>query len=117
MNLPIVLRAEAEAEFDEAFDFYESRQAGLGADFVAEVQKVFDRLVTNPLVHQVSFADIRKAIVRRFPYCVYYRPHADPRSLPYSIPAAILRSGRIAPDHIRAVDGLPRTANSWEREH
>lgn len=37
MSLPVVLRAEAEAEFDEAFDYYESRRAGLGADFTAEV--------------------------------------------------------------------------------
>ena len=77
MSLPIVLRAEAEAEFDEAFDFYDARRAGLGADFTAEVQDVFDRISTNPLIHQEVFADIRKAVVRRFPYCVYYRPHAD----------------------------------------
>ncbi len=77
MSLPIVLRAEAEAEFDEAFDFYDGRRAGLGADFAAEVQRVLDRLAANPLIHQVVFADIRKAVVRRFPYCVFYRPHAD----------------------------------------
>lgn len=42
MNLPIVLRDEAEAEFDEAFDWYDAKRAGLGLEFVAEVQKVFD---------------------------------------------------------------------------
>jgi plasmid stabilization system protein ParE len=77
MSLPVVLRAEAETEFDEAFDFYDGRQAGLGTDFAAEVQKVFDRLSANPLIHQVVFADIRKAVVKRFPYCIYYRAHAD----------------------------------------
>lgn len=77
MSLPIVLRAEAEAEFDEAFDFYDGRQAGLGTDFATEVQHVFDRLSANPLIHQEVFADVRKAVVRRFPYCVYYRAHTD----------------------------------------
>ncbi len=77
MSLPIILRAEAEAEFDEAFDFYDGRQVGLGTEFVAEVQKAFDRLAANPRMHQEVFADIRKAVVRRFPYCVFYRPHAD----------------------------------------
>jgi toxin ParE1/3/4 len=77
MSLPVVLRAEAEAEFDEAFDFYDGRRAGLGAEFTAEVQKVLDRIAANPLIHQEVFADIRKAVVRRFPYCVYYRPHTD----------------------------------------
>lgn len=77
MTLPVGLRAEAEAEFDEAFDWYDARQAGLGPAFAAEVQRVIDRIAINPLIHRVVFADIRKAVVRRFPFCVYYRPHTD----------------------------------------
>ena len=38
---------------------------------------MFDRIAANPLIHQVVFADIRKGVVRRFPYCVFYRPHPD----------------------------------------
>jgi toxin ParE1/3/4 len=77
MSLPVVLRGEATAEFDEAFDWYDAKQAGLGSEFVAEVQKVFDRIAANPFVHRAVFADIRKGVVRRFPYCVFYRPHDD----------------------------------------
>ena len=77
MSLPIGLRREAEEEFDEAFDWYESRQTGLGEKFAAEVQKVFDRISGSPHAHRIVFADIRKGVVRRFPYCVYYRPHSD----------------------------------------
>jgi plasmid stabilization system protein ParE len=76
VSLPVVLRDEALAEFDEAFDYYEGQQAGLGADFAARVQRVFDRIAANPLMHSVVFADIRKAVVTRFPYCVYYRAHS-----------------------------------------
>lgn len=77
MNLPIVLRSQAELEFDQAFDWYESHRVGLGAEFAAEVQRVFDRLATNPLIHAIALADVRKAGVRRFPYCVCYRTHSD----------------------------------------
>jgi len=77
VNLPIVLRNEAQAEFDEAFDWYEAHRPGLGPEFAAEIQKVFDRIAVHPLMHQVVFADIRKGVVRRFPYCVFYRPHQD----------------------------------------
>ncbi len=59
MKLPVVLREAAEIEFDEAFDWYDVQRIGLGAEFAAEVQKVFDRLATNPLIHQRVFADIR----------------------------------------------------------
>jgi plasmid stabilization system protein ParE len=73
MSLPVVLRDEAQAEFDEAFDYYEGKQAGLGVAFVGRVQDVFDRISANPLMHAVVLADIRKAVVARFPYCIFYR--------------------------------------------
>jgi toxin ParE1/3/4 len=73
VTLPVVLRDEATAEFDEAFDHYEAQRPGLGVDFAARVQQVFDRISANPLLHGVVFADIRKAVVTRFPYCVFYR--------------------------------------------
>jgi plasmid stabilization system protein ParE len=71
----VVLRDEAQAEFDEAFDYYESRQQGLGVDFAARVQQD-DRIAANPRMHSLVFADIRKAVVTRFPYCVFYRADA-----------------------------------------
>ena len=77
MSLPVVLRDEAQAEFDQAFDWYDARRPGLGTEFLTEVQRVFDRIAANPLLHRVVFADIRKGVVRRFPFCVFYRPHPD----------------------------------------
>jgi toxin ParE1/3/4 len=76
VSLPVVLRDEAQAEFDEAFDYYEGQRAGLGVDFADRVQQVFDRISVNPQMHVVVFADIRKAVVTRFPYCVFYRSDA-----------------------------------------
>jgi plasmid stabilization system protein ParE len=73
MSLPVVLRDEAQAEFDEAFDFYESQRAGTGVRFAARVQDCFDRIRTRPEAHAVVFADIRKAVVPRFPFNIMYR--------------------------------------------
>ncbi|HEY2910135.1 MAG TPA: type II toxin-antitoxin system RelE/ParE family toxin [Gemmataceae bacterium] len=77
MKVPIALRAEAEAEFDEAFDYYDDQREGLGTEFASEIQKVLDRIAANPSMHQIAFADIRKGVVRRFPYSIFYRPHAN----------------------------------------
>lgn len=77
MRLRIVLRDEAQAEFDEAFDWYDARKPGLGLEFVEIVQQCFDRISSQPLMCAVVFADIRKAVLRRRPYCVLCRPHAD----------------------------------------
>jgi plasmid stabilization system protein ParE len=76
VSLPVVLRDEAQAEFDAGFDYYEGQRAGLGVEFIERVQEVFDRIAANPRMHGVAFADIRKAVVKRFPYCVYYRAEA-----------------------------------------
>ena len=77
VSLPVVLRAEAAAEFDEAFDFYERQRPGLGVEFTAEVQRVFERIAASPQIHPTVLADVRKSVIRRFPYCVFYRAHAS----------------------------------------
>jgi plasmid stabilization system protein ParE len=76
MSLPVVLRDEAQAEFDEAFDYYEGKKQGLGVAFAERVQEVFDRISAHPKLHAEVYADIRKAVVAKFPYCVFYRAEA-----------------------------------------
>jgi hypothetical protein len=44
MSLPVVLRPEARQEYDDAFDYYESRRAGLGTTFAARVNEVLTRI-------------------------------------------------------------------------
>jgi plasmid stabilization system protein ParE len=73
VTLPVVLRPEAQAEFDEAFDRYEQQRPGLGVDFVERVQEVLDRIADAPTLYEQVFQDMRRAVVRRFPYLVLYR--------------------------------------------
>ena len=77
MSRAIVFREAAHWEFDEAFDWYESERSGLGSEFVAEVQAALDRIVAAPDSPAIVLADIRRRAVRRFPYSIYYRAHAD----------------------------------------
>jgi plasmid stabilization system protein ParE len=76
MSLPIRLLPEARAEFDNDVDRYELQQPGLGLDFVAKVRDVFRRIAANPRLHAVVYRDVRKAVVKRFPYIVLYREDA-----------------------------------------
>ncbi len=73
MSLPIVLRAAAQNEADEAARWYEGQRPGLGAAFVAELQRVFDVISAHPDRYPVAAGDTREAPLSRFPYCVYYR--------------------------------------------
>lgn len=77
VKLPLVLRDAAEREFDEAFDWYDAEQPGTGMRFLNAVQKVFNQIAEMPQLYPPVLADVRKAVVRRFPYCIYYRAHPD----------------------------------------
>jgi len=77
MSLPIVLRREARAEFDQAIDWYERRKAGLGIEFADRVQAALDRISATPEAQLVVYRDARKALVRQFPYSIIYRIRAD----------------------------------------
>ncbi len=45
MSLPVAFRVEAQAEFYEAFDWYEQQQSGLGLDFLNCVTALISRWV------------------------------------------------------------------------
>lgn len=51
MNLPVIPRRIAQAEFDEAADWYEARRAGQGAAFTAAVRQVLVDLASRPEAH------------------------------------------------------------------
>jgi plasmid stabilization system protein ParE len=73
MSLPLVLRGAARADFNEAFDWYERQRPGLGIDFAERVQAVFDSISAMPELHAPVHRDVRKAVVKPYPYSVIYR--------------------------------------------
>jgi len=82
MTPPVVLTIEAEADLDEAAQWYESRSVGLGIDLIAKTRDTFVRIADNPelypiVLYPIVHEDIRRAPVRRFPYGVFYRPKSD----------------------------------------
>ena len=68
------LVAEPRAGLDVAatFDWYENEQAGLGHEFLDELRVAYDRIVGGPLAYQDLRSGIRRALLRRFPYAVYF---------------------------------------------
>jgi plasmid stabilization system protein ParE len=72
VTLPVVLSPEARAEFDAACDWYMAQAGHMGHVFIDQVNAVLHRIAGMPQMYPVVFGDVRKAVVRRFPYCVYY---------------------------------------------
>jgi hypothetical protein len=68
--------SEAELEIFEAALRYERERAGLGFRFEAQVNTVFTRLLQNPLQFPIVELDVRRALVRDFPYGVFFTAEA-----------------------------------------
>jgi plasmid stabilization system protein ParE len=73
MNYVLVFRPEVREELEEAYNWYESQQPGLGDDFLDCVDEILNRICQIPESFPVVYRDVRRAVVRRFPYVVYYR--------------------------------------------
>jgi plasmid stabilization system protein ParE len=67
----------AEAEFLQAMAHYEEQAPGLGADFVAEIERVVALIVAHPQLGTPGPWDTRRILIRRFPFNVVYQPQPD----------------------------------------
>lgn len=77
MKLRVILRPVAEAEFDDAFDWYEALRKGMGRRYATAVRRVLSGIASQPRRHGILLSDVRKAIVKGFPYTIFYRHLPD----------------------------------------
>lgn len=68
------LISEPAADLDviAAFEWYEGERPGLGSEFLDELGATYARIQDGPLRYQDLQAGIRRALLRRFPYSVYF---------------------------------------------
>ena len=59
------------------YQWYEAEQAGLGSEFLEELDASYDRIVDGPFKYRDLESGIRRALLRRFPYAVYFAVEAD----------------------------------------
>jgi plasmid stabilization system protein ParE len=68
----IVIEPQACLDIEEAARWYESQLVGLGVEFVLEVDFAIKRVKKNPKLYLESYRPSRRALLRRFPYAMYY---------------------------------------------
>lgn len=71
MNL--TYHPEAEAELVEAVQFYEQRLPGLGQRFRRAFEAAIAGVRQNPVRWRIVEGEVRRCLIRGFPYSVYYR--------------------------------------------
>ena len=77
MTRQTYFRPQAENEVLEVRQWYEERKLGLGAEFGDAVNDTVLRIVDNPLAFPTVRGETRRAVLRRFPYAIYFRLFED----------------------------------------
>ncbi len=73
----IIHHPAATAEIGEAARFYEQRVAGLGGQFLDEIDEAVKAIRAMPECWPVVGRNVRRVLLRRFPFGLYYRIGAD----------------------------------------
>jgi hypothetical protein len=64
------LRPEALTDLREAMAWYEERESGLGAAFLADADAAFERIAAHPSRYAAVHGPFYRALMRRFPYAI-----------------------------------------------
>lgn len=67
----IKIEPEAYQDIQEAIDWYNHQQPGLGGRFHMEIKATFNKLKTHPFF-QIRYDNVHCFLVKRFPYMVHY---------------------------------------------
>ena len=64
-------------EIGEAQEWYESQSPGLGEEFIAAMELQLKRLEQAPLLYAEVIPKVRRALLPRFPYGLFYAMRGD----------------------------------------
>jgi plasmid stabilization system protein ParE len=73
----VIFTPRARAELTDAQDWYENEARGLGRRFRAAVDAVVERMSATPRQFPIVYKNIRRALLRRFPYALMFVIEAD----------------------------------------
>ena len=72
LKYELVITPRAIKEIQNAVDFYNSRQRGLGRRFYMDIKRQLSAIAKNPFSRAIRYNDIRLAVLDKFPYAAHY---------------------------------------------
>ena len=73
----LTLGKEAEEDIQIAYDQYNSKRDGLGADFLLCIEEGLSRIERNPKQFPALYREIRRTFIHRFPFGIYNQETED----------------------------------------
>lgn len=73
----LVISTRTEADLAEAVTWYNQIQLGLGSDLILCFEEALNRVLEHPEAFPATLPGVRRALVRRFPYGVFFRVRSN----------------------------------------
>ena len=77
MKSIVKFQPDAETDVADAAAWYENQRKGLGAEFLDEILSTCDVLSENAELFPVVHRNTRRAVIKKFPFGIYYRAEND----------------------------------------
>lgn len=77
MKPALLIRPEAEQDLRAAYAWYERQRPGLGEDFLSCLETALLKIQLHPRQFPMIHREIRRHLVRRFPYAIFYIPRPE----------------------------------------
>jgi plasmid stabilization system protein ParE len=68
---------EADVELTGAREWYSRQRKNLDLEFMQCIDDALSRAVDNPYFFPIVYRNLRRAVVRRFPFAIFYKVGAD----------------------------------------
>jgi plasmid stabilization system protein ParE len=77
VSFRLLFRREASLDIEDAVFWYEDQRPGLGERVTAELNRLLKRIAEAPLQFPEIEQGVRRGLMHRFPYSVYFLPEAE----------------------------------------
>lgn len=75
--MKITFLEAAQADLDEAIEYYNNERACLGNEFLIEILRALERITTFPQAGHMFSKRTRRSLIKRFPYGIIYQFFQD----------------------------------------
>ena|ERR671918_461698 len=68
---------EADLELAEAREWYSHQRDDLDLEFMQCIDNALSRVVSNPFMFPAIYRDLRRVVINRFPFAIFYEVLTD----------------------------------------
>ena len=81
MRYHLIIKSKAEKDLQQSFEWYQEKKQGLGDELIEQTEVTIRKILDNPYQYPRIHGEIRRALVRRFPYSILYIVEKDTVSI------------------------------------